>query len=68
MPNYPKLNDRFITINEAADQIGSTRRFVESRIEIGEIKVFRPSNRFIRIKQSEFNRWIETQSFTVQTP
>ena len=33
-----------------------------TRIADGELSVFRPSKRLVRIQRSEFNRWVE--SFT----
>ncbi len=52
----------FLSIAEAAAEIGCTRRFLETRIEDGEINVFRPSSRLVRIKRAELDRWID--SFT----
>ena len=53
---------RFLSLAEAAHELSCTRRFIEKRIEDGEIKVFRPSRRLVRIKRSEFDRWIESFS------
>ena len=50
----------FLSLNEAAHEIGCTRRFLEKRIEDGEIAVFRPSKRLARIKRGEFARWVES--------
>lgn len=50
----------FLSIAEAADEIGCTRRFLETRIEDGEIAVFKPSARLIRIRRSALEQWIET--------
>ncbi len=49
----------FYTLKEIAKMIGSTRRFLELRIADGELKVFRPSSRFVRVRAVEFNRWVE---------
>lgn len=49
----------FLTIHEAAASIPCSRRFLEKRIEDGELEVFRPSKRLVRIKRTEFDRWIE---------
>ena len=54
---------QFLSLNEAAQEIGCTRRFLERRIEDGEIAVFRPSARLVRIKRTELDRWIELYSF-----
>ncbi len=43
--------------------LGCTRRFLETRIADGEIKVFRPSKRLVRIRTTEFERFIESYSF-----
>jgi len=61
-PNIPTPERVFVSLTEAADQIGCTRRFLEKRIDDGELSVFRPSKRLVRIQRSEFNRWVE--SFT----
>ena len=48
----------FLTLNEAAGWLGCTRRFLETRIDDGEIAVFHPSARLIRIRRTELERWI----------
>ena len=53
----------FLSLDEAAREIGCCRRFLEKRIEDGELAVFRPSARLLRLKRSELNRWIESYSF-----
>ncbi len=58
----PETQAKFLSLNAAADEIGCTRRFLETRIEDGELKVFRPSKRLVRIKRTEFDRWIESFS------
>jgi excisionase family DNA binding protein len=61
--NSPSKQDRaFLTVPEAAAEIPCSRRFLEKRIEDGEIAVFRPSRRLVRIKRTEFNRWVESYS------
>jgi excisionase family DNA binding protein len=58
-----QANERaFISLQEAAQEIRCTRRFLERRIEDGEIAVFRPSRRLVRIARGELNRWIESYS------
>ena len=52
----------FLSLREAALEIGCTRRFLEKRIEDGEIAVFRPSRRLVRISRAELNRWIASYS------
>jgi excisionase family DNA binding protein len=54
---------QFLTLAEAAEEIGCTRRFLETRIEDGELKVFRPSTRLVRIRRTELEKWIEWYSF-----
>jgi excisionase family DNA binding protein len=49
----------FLTLAEIAEMVGCTRRFLEMRIRDGELKVFRPSSRIVRVRKSEFERWIE---------
>ena len=53
----------FLTLAEVAEEIGCTRRFLETRIEDGELKAFKPSARLVRIRRSELERWIEQYSF-----
>lgn len=50
----------FLTLNQAAGTIGCTRRFIEERIKDGEITIFRPSARLIRIRRTDLERWIST--------
>jgi excisionase family DNA binding protein len=58
-------NERaFLSLDDAAEELGCTRRFLERRIEDGELSVFRPSARLVRIQRRELNRWIEV--FTVR--
>jgi excisionase family DNA binding protein len=52
----------FLSLNEAATMLNCSRRFLEIRIEDGELKVFRPSKRLVRIKRSELDRWVESYS------
>jgi len=60
------LHDRsggsFLSLNEAAAMLDCSRRFLEIRIEDGELRVFRPSKRLVRIKRSELDRWVESYS------
>jgi len=58
----PSGERRFLTLQEAAGELGCTRRFLEERIEDGEIRVFKPSTHFVRISRDEWNRWIEFYS------
>ncbi len=53
----------FLTLAEAAEELGCTRRFLEGRIEDGELKIFKPSTRLIRIRRTELEKWIERYSF-----
>jgi excisionase family DNA binding protein len=52
----------FLTLDEVAAMLSCTRQFLETRIADGEIAVFRPSARMIRIRRTELERWIA--SFT----
>jgi len=60
------LHDRsarsFLSLNEAAAMLDCSRRFLEIRIEDGELRVFRPSKRLVRIKRTELERWVESYS------
>ena len=49
----------FLTLDQAAETIGCTRRFIEERVKDGEIQAFRPSARMVRIHRKEFDRWVE---------
>jgi excisionase family DNA binding protein len=56
---HPSVTERaFLSLPEAAQEISCTRRFLEKRIEDGEIAVFRPSKKIVRIERSEFKRWV----------
>jgi len=55
-------NDKFITLKQAALEINATRRFLERRVEIGELKVFKPSRRLVRVSRDELSRWITAYS------
>jgi excisionase family DNA binding protein len=52
----------FLSLNQAATILDCSRRFLELRIEDGELNVFRPSKRLVRIKRSELDRWVESYS------
>ena len=59
MPSVATENlPAFLTLDQAAQELGCTRQFLESRITAGEIAVFRPSARLVRIRQTEWERWI----------
>jgi excisionase family DNA binding protein len=51
------------TLAETAEEIGCTKRFLETRIRDGELKVFRPSVRLVRMHGAELKKWIELHSF-----
>ena len=53
---------RHIYLPEAAEEIGCSRRFLEKTVERGELKVFRPSSRIVRVRRAEFEKWIEQHS------
>jgi excisionase family DNA binding protein len=55
----PAKTRAFLTIAEAAAELGCTRRFLEMRIEDGELAVFRPSTRLVRIRRAELDRWVQ---------
>ena len=63
-PTMPsdRISAAFLSLNEAAAMLHCSRRFLEIRIEDGELKVFRPSKRLVRIKRSELDRWVESYS------
>jgi len=52
----------YLSLRDAAQEIGCTRRFIEKRIEDGEIAVFRPSRRLVRVARGELSRWIASYS------
>ncbi len=53
------MDREFLTLPEAAELVGCTRRFLERVIRSGDLKVFRPSARIVRVRRSEFERWVE---------
>ena len=58
--NKPK---EFLTLQEVSNEIGCTRRFIEKRIDDGEIATFKPSKRMVRIERREVDRWIEFYTY-----
>jgi excisionase family DNA binding protein len=58
----PPFASAFLSLDEAAREIGCTRRFIETRIADGELKKFSPSKRLVRIRRTDFERWIEAYS------
>lgn len=50
---------QFLTPKEVAEEVGCSRRYIDQCITEGLIKVFRPSNRIVRIRRSEMERWVE---------
>jgi hypothetical protein len=56
----PPQPPAFLTLPEAAAEIKASRRFIELRIEDGEIAVLRPSKRLTRIARSEWLRWLDS--------
>ena len=59
---HPNTNNprEFLTLQQASDELGCTRRFLEKRIEDGELATFKPSKRLVRLPRKELNRWIES--------
>lgn len=61
--NFPSQRDgRFLSLTNAAREIGCTRRFLERRVSVGEIAVFRPSRKLVRVARAELERWVSTYS------
>jgi excisionase family DNA binding protein len=52
----------FLSLDQAAEALSCTRRFLEKRIQAGEIRIFRPSKRFVRIRRIDLESWIENYS------
>jgi excisionase family DNA binding protein len=52
----------FLTLPEAAEIVGCSRRFLEKKIRDGELRAFKPSSRIARIRKVELERWIELRS------
>lgn len=57
--NHISSEREFLSLKAAAEKIGCTRRFLETRIEDGELSVFRPSRRLVRIARAELDRWVD---------
>lgn len=49
----------FLSPAQAAQELGVTRRFIDSRIADGEIGVCRPSSQIVRIRRAEWERWLD---------
>lgn len=58
--NLSSIERPFLTLPEAAAEIKASRRFIELRVEDGEIAVMRPSKRLTRIARSEWLRWLSS--------
>lgn len=58
LSNTKNEGSAFLSLNAAAGTLGCTRRFLEKRITEGEIAIFHPSARLIRIRRTELERWI----------
>ena len=62
-PKFSALRDgKFLSLKNAARELSCTRRFLERRIECGELAVFRPSRKLVRVSREELDRWIESYS------
>lgn len=57
--NAPAVPREYLTLTEAAELLGVTRRFLERRIDDGEISVFKPSSRLVRLRRVELERWVD---------
>ena len=53
---------KFLSLKNAACELSCTRRFLERRIEAGELAVFRPSRKLVRVARTELDRWIASYS------
>lgn len=58
--SHQVITPAFVTIAQAAAEIGCTRRFLQRRIADRELAVFQPSKRLVRIRRSELERWVAT--------
>lgn len=62
-PKLPAQRDgRFLSLKNAARELSCTRRFLERRIECGELAVFRPSRKLVRVSRDELDRWVASYS------
>ena len=53
---------KFLSLKNAARELSCTRRFLERRIEAGELAVFRPSRKLVRVSREELYRWVASYS------
>jgi len=61
--NFPSHRDgKFLSLKDAARELSCTRRFLERRIECGELAVFRPSRKLVRVSRDELDRWVASYS------
>jgi excisionase family DNA binding protein len=62
-PKFPAHRDgKFLSLKNAARELSCTRRFLERRIECGELSVFRPSRKLVRVSREELDRWVASYS------
>ena len=62
-PKFQVQRDgKFLALKDAARELSCTRRFLERRIEAGELSVFRPSRKLVRVARTELDRWVASYS------
>jgi excisionase family DNA binding protein len=62
-PKFSAQRDgKFLSLKNAARELSCTRRFLERRIECGELAVFRPSRKLVRVSRDELDRWVASYS------
>jgi excisionase family DNA binding protein len=57
-------SDRLMTKAEAADYLRVSTRYVERLAATGRLRVYKPTTRLFRVRQSEVDAFLETGAST----
>jgi excisionase family DNA binding protein len=56
------LNSAILTKQEAANYIRCTTRYLERQIRAGRLRALRPTGKFVRIRRSDLEAFLESGS------
>jgi excisionase family DNA binding protein len=54
-------NDDILTKKQAAAILGCTPRFLERHIAKGRLRALKPTKKFVRIRRSELDKFLESK-------
>jgi len=55
---------QILSLNQAAELLGCSRRFLELEAARGKLTVLRPSARLIRIRRTDLDRYLDASAIT----